>query len=71
MIGVSLLIIGVALIAYALHKWTTNCARYFEERNLKYVGLSTALRNLSAIVFKRTDILELSLQTYNEFPNEA
>ncbi len=71
MIGVLLLTIGVALIAYAFYKSSTNSARYFEERNLKYVGLLAGLPNIYKMIFKKTDILELSLKGYDLYPNEA
>lgn len=68
---VALLVVGViGLITFAFYKLTTKRARYFEERNLKYAGLSSGLGNLLRLMFRKIDIIELTKQMYDTFPDE-
>lgn len=64
-----LLVIIITLIAYAIYKCSAN-ARYFKERNLKYVGISTGVKNLFDLLLSRKDILEMSQKMYDTFPDE-
>lgn len=70
MLGELLLTIGIALIVYAFYKLTTNNARYFEERNLKYRGVFDSLCTIISIFCGRTDAFEIIQRSYNEFPDE-
>lgn len=70
MIGELVLATGVALIVYALYKLSTNSAQYFEERNLKYIGAFTGMRNFFDMFMGRNDFLVMTQRMYNAFPNE-
>lgn len=61
----------VGLITFAFYRLSTNRARYFQERNLKYTGALLGLRNLFGLFFRRSDIYALSKQMYEKFPNET
>lgn len=65
-----LLAIAIALIAYAIHKFTTGHARYFEERNLKYGSAASGLTAILNMFFSRSNILEITQGMYNTFPDE-
>lgn len=69
MLGELLLTIGVGLIGYAFYILLTNSAKYFEERNLKYVGLLPILKDIIATSFGRTDFLALVEKMYNVIPD--
>lgn len=60
----------ITLIAYAFYRTATNRARYFEERNLKHVGMLTALQNLFGLFLRKADFLTMSQKMYNTFPDE-
>lgn len=70
MLGIVLVVILVALIAYKFYKLSSDNAQYFEERNLKYLGVAGTLRNLFKIALRKIDMLEFSRKVYDEFPNE-
>lgn len=70
MIGELLLATGIALIAYAFYKLSTNNAQYFKERNIKYSGAISGVRNMVRVLFGRIDFLEMSQKMYNAFPDE-
>lgn len=71
MIGELLLATGIVLIAYAFYKLSTNNARYFKERNIKYAGALSGLRNMVRVVLGKIDFLEMTQKMYNAFPDEA
>lgn len=70
MLGVALVVIAFALIAYMLYKLSSNHAQYFEQRNLKYISVAATLKNLLGMVTHRYDLLEFSRKIYDQFPNE-
>lgn len=71
MFGEFVLTVGVVLIAYAIYKFTTNNAQYFEERNLKYRGAVTTIYGLYKVIFGKMDAFEMNEGAYNEFPDES
>lgn len=70
MIGMLLVVGVIGLITFTLYKSTTKRARYFEERKLKYIGPLSGFGSLFALLFRKFDIIELTKQMYNRFPNE-
>lgn len=69
MLGELLLTTGIALIAYAFYVFSTRSAKYFEERNLKYVGIWPAVKGLGKIILGKTDILTMVKEMYDVFPD--
>lgn len=69
MLGELLLTTGIVLIAYAFYKLSTNNAKYFEERNLKYRGVLTLLKNQMSLSFGKTDILSMVKGIYDAVPD--
>lgn len=65
-----LLATGVALIAYALYKLSTNHSRYFEDRRVKYKGAFSGIKNLCGMFFGKKDFFEIIHEMYNSFPRE-
>lgn len=63
-----LLYFGIALIIYAIYKWTTQNDDYFAKRNLPFAPSGFMFRNM-LVVFRST-LPELAQQLYNSFPNE-
>lgn len=70
MIGEIILTIGISLISYAIYKFHTSNKQYFEERNVKYKGLSFSLYNLCAMFFGRHDVLQFVQRHYDQYPDE-
>lgn len=69
---VIVLVAGViGLIAYKIHKWTTDTAKYFEDRNLKCTGLWPGIKSLFGLLFQRVTIAELTKEMYEKYPDEA
>lgn len=69
MLGELLLTTGIVLIAYAFYKLSTNSAKYFEERNLKYKGVVTLLKNQLSLVMGKVDIFAMIQNLYDAFPD--
>lgn len=61
-----LISIGIVLIAYAFYKLTKNRAEHFKERNLKYRNA----RSIFKSHLKKLDVLQMTSETYNAFPDE-
>lgn len=70
MFGGLLLAVGIILITYAFYRLTTNKARYFAERNLKYRGARETLGVMFSVFFGKIGIIEMTEKAYNHFPNE-
>ena len=73
MLGDLLLSLVIALIAYTAYiiiKFVTNSARYFEERNVKYKGISFTLHNFFSIFIGKFDAIGQFQALYNTFPDE-
>lgn len=70
MLGELLLTVGIGLIGYALYILTTKNAKYFEERNLKYVGMLSFLKGIIAATFGRIDVLSMVKNMYDAVPND-
>lgn len=72
MIGELLLgtVVLIVLIVFAISRLSTNTAQYFEDRNLKYAGVTVALRNIFGMFSGGNDFLELALRMYNVFPDQ-
>ena len=70
MIGELLLTLGILLISYAIYKYQAVNRQYFEERNVKYEGLSFSLYNLYAMIFRKIDILQFVKRHYDALPDE-
>lgn len=66
-----LLATGVALLAYGFYKLSTNGSRYFEERNLKYIGILSGLQDMIGMLSGRKNFLELVQKVYYTFPDES
>lgn len=65
-----ILVSSVTFVAYAIYKFITNSARYFEDKNVKYKGVSFTLSNLYSMFtgkFKGFGQIEA---LYNAYPNE-
>lgn len=71
MLGQLLLTFGTGLVAYAFYKISTNNAKYFEERNLKYRGVLGLLKGLIFVSLGRYDILTMIKRMYDAFPDVA
>lgn len=69
MLGELLLTIGIGLIGYAFYKLSTNSAKYFKDRNLKYSGVLTSLSNQMSAVLGRHNILTMVKNMYDAFPD--
>lgn len=69
MLGELILTTGVLLIAYAFYKLSTNNAKYFEERNLKYKGVLTLLKNQMSLSFGKTDVFTVIQNMYDAVPD--
>lgn len=69
MLGELLLTIGLVLIAYAFYKLSTNSAKYFEDRHLKYRGIVSVLKNQISVSFGRIDILAMVKNFYEAIPD--
>lgn len=69
MLGELILTTGVLLIAYAFYKLSTNNAKYFEERNLKYKGVLTLLKNQMSVSFGKMDVFTLIQNMYDAVPD--
>lgn len=61
-----LISIGIVLIAYAFYKLTRNRAEHFKERNLKYRNA----RSIFKSHLKKLDVLQMTSETYNAYPDE-
>lgn len=70
-VALLLVVIVIGLITFACYRLSANRARYFKERNLKYVKSSTGLHNLYSLIFRRDDIRQLTKHGYNRFPDET
>lgn len=70
MFGELLLTAGIALIAYAVYKFVTNSSRYFEEKNVKYKGISFVLHNIYSIITGKFNAFGQVKAVYNAYPNE-
>lgn len=68
MLGI-LLITGIVLIAYTLYKLSAESAKYFEERNLKYVGAKALPRGLLNILLGKIDLLSMVKRMYDAVPD--
>lgn len=71
MIGTLLVVGVVGLITYAIHRCTTNSAKYFEDRNLRYIGLWPGIKSLFDLLFQKVTITELTKEIYERYPDEA
>lgn len=71
MIGILLVVGVIGLIIYAIYKLTTKRARYFEERKLKYIGPWSGFGSLFSLILRKFDVIDLTKQMYNRFPDEA
>lgn len=69
MLGELILTTGFLLIAYAFYKLSTNNAKYFEERNLKYKGVLTLLKNQFSVSFGKMDIFTMIQNMYDAVPD--
>lgn len=69
MLGEILLATGVVLIAYAFYILSTNSAKYFEERNLKYTGLRGFLENFASASFCGTNFQTMAKNMYDAMPD--
>lgn len=69
MLGELLLTTAIGLIGYALYKFSTNSAKYFEDRNLKYRGLLGLVKTLVSVSFGRIGILTMIKNMYDAFPD--
>lgn len=69
---IKLIFIGlVTVIAFKIYRYIKKSARYFEERNLKYVGASSFFRSLFEIVTGKFDPHETRIKSYlYETPDE-
>lgn len=67
---VELLIIGITLIAYAMYKSSVKNRRYFEERNLKCITTRDGWRGLFDFILKKKDILQISQEMYDRYPDD-
>lgn len=65
-----LLAIGIVSITYYFFKLTSNNARYFRERNLKYRGARDTLRVMLSVFLGKIDIVEMTKKSYDHFPDE-
>lgn len=70
MIGELILALGILLISYAIYKYQSINRQYFEERNVKYLGLSFSLYNIYAMIFGRIDVLQFVKRHYDSLPDE-
>lgn len=70
MLGELLLTVGVGLIGYALYILSTNNAKYFEERNLTYVGMLPFLKGILKATFGRIDVLSMVKNMYEAVPDD-
>lgn len=61
----TLLSTAVVLIAYVLYKLSANNAKYFEDQNLKYRGISSILENFMAIAFGKVDVFTMLKNMYD------
>lgn len=64
-----LLVSGIVLIVYSLCKRSKNYAQYYKERNLKYYGLGSVLKNSIKMIFTKDDIIGIN-KVYSPFPKE-
>lgn len=69
MLGELLLTTGIVLIAYAFYVLSTKSAKYFEDRNLKYIGVGGFLKTLALASIKGTNFLTMITDMYNAFPD--
>lgn len=65
----AILALVAALVGFVYYKLSSS-ARYFEERNLKHVTGSTAIKNFLKTAFRQVDVFEIAQDSYNAFPNE-
>lgn len=70
MFGELILVIGLILIAYAIHIFVRNSSQYFEERNVKYKGISFVLSNIYAMITGKLNAFGQIQALYNAYPNE-
>lgn len=70
MLGEILLAVGIGLIVYALYILSTNHAKYFEDRNLKYVGMFSFLKGIIAAIMGRIDVLSMVKNMYDAVPDD-
>lgn len=70
MLGVALVIIVIAIIAYKFYKLSLSNVQYFEKRNLKYLGVAAALKTSFKLSLRIVDIVEFNRIIYDQFPNE-
>lgn len=67
---IELLVIGIALTVFMLYKLSTNHARYYEERNIKYKGVVHTITNMYNIFSGKYDGFQIAQNIYNLFPDE-
>ncbi|XP_031624487.1 uncharacterized protein LOC116341517 [Contarinia nasturtii] len=70
MIGELLLLIGIALISYAIYTFIANSSRYFEQRNVKYKGISFTLSNLYSMFSGKFNAFGQAQTLYNACPDD-
>lgn len=71
MVAEFLLIFGVSIIVYTFYKLATENSRYFAQRNLKCVSVSDVILGTFSLFFGGMDLLEVTQNAYNRFPNES
>lgn len=64
-----LLLTSAILIAYSIYRLSTNSAKYFEERNLKYVGAKSLPKGLLTILLAKADIFSIIKRMYDAIPD--
>lgn len=71
MFGEVLLAVCIALIAYKIHKLSTNHSKYFKERHLECRGILFTLRNMLSVFFGKSNAFLMSQNMYNACPDAS
>lgn len=66
-----LFVSSIVLIVYTIYKWAKSSNQYFEERNLKYTGISAFVRGIYEMISGKFEFFESRLKSYYEFPDES
>lgn len=64
------LAIVIALMSFVIYKLSMS-DRYFRERNLKYMGITSFIKGLFNLILSRKDVLDIPQEIYNKFSDES
>lgn len=61
--------VAIVLISYVFYHLSTQNAKYFEERNLKFVGVLHILKDYVYMTLGKVEVLGWTKDMYDAFPD--